>query len=69
MVPRPRFGTYTVKKVSDFPFLAGMSRTKLSLAGDIKFFPSRESLISDIPAGDEKIANLFYTVPCRRQAG
>ncbi len=25
----------------------------------IKLFPARESLVSDIPAGDEKIANLF----------
>ncbi len=24
--------------------------------------PSRESLVSDIPAGDGKIANLFYSV-------
>jgi hypothetical protein len=29
--------------------------------GIIKFFPSRESLISDIPAGDGKIVNLFYS--------
>ncbi len=32
------------------------------LAGIIKLFPARESLVSDIPAGDEKIANLFYSV-------
>jgi len=25
----------------------------------IKLFPARESSVSDIPAGDEKIANLF----------
>ncbi len=29
----------------------------------IKLFPSRESLVSDIPAGDGKLANLFYCVP------
>jgi hypothetical protein len=62
--------SYTVKKVSDFP---GMSLTKLSLAMSLtdlslasktvtKLFPTRESLVSDIPAGDGKIANLFYSV-------
>jgi hypothetical protein len=33
-----------------------MSLTKLSLAGIIKLFPPR---ISDIPAGDGNVANLF----------
>jgi len=28
--------------------------------GIIKLFPSRESLVSDIPAGDRKTANLFF---------
>jgi hypothetical protein len=28
----------------------------------IKFFPARESLVSDILAGDGKTANLFYSV-------
>jgi hypothetical protein len=28
----------------------------------IKLFPSRERLVSDIPAGDGKIVNLFFTV-------
>ncbi len=41
---------YTVKKVGDFP----VQITKL--------LPARESLVSDIPAGDGKIANLFYSV-------
>jgi hypothetical protein len=31
-------------------------------AGIIKLFPSRESLISDIPAEDGKLTNLFYNV-------
>ncbi len=35
---------------------AGMSLTKLLL------FPARQSLASDIPAREEKIANLFYSV-------
>ncbi len=30
--------------------------------GIIKLFPTRESLVSDIPAGDGKIVNLFYSV-------
>jgi hypothetical protein len=29
------------------------------LTGIIKLFPPRESLVSDIPAGDRKTANLF----------
>jgi hypothetical protein len=36
-----------------------MSLTKLYLAGKIKLFPARESLVSDIPAGDRKIVNIF----------
>ncbi len=39
-----------------------MSLTTLSLAGKIQLFPPRESLVSDIPAGDRKIGNLFYSV-------
>jgi hypothetical protein len=27
-----------------------------------RLFPARESLVCDIPAGDGKIANLFYSV-------
>ncbi len=27
-----------------------------------KLFPTRKSLVSDIPAGDGKISNLFYSV-------
>ncbi len=36
-----------------------MSLTKLSRPGIITIFPARESLVSDIPAGDGTIANLF----------
>jgi hypothetical protein len=40
-----------------------MSLTKLSLVGNNLIIPGqRESLVSDIPVGDEKIANLFYSV-------
>jgi hypothetical protein len=43
-----------------------MSLTKLSLGrnNDViyKLFPPRESLVSDIPAGDGNIKKLFYSV-------
>ncbi len=50
--------THTVhckKRLTIFPLL---SLTKLSLAGK-KLMTTRESLVSDIPAGDGKTANLF----------
>ncbi len=49
--------TYTVKKVTDFPiFLAGMSLTKLSLAGNNLTIPGQGefSWCGDILAGDVK---------------
>jgi len=56
---------HTVKKVSDIPIPAGMSLTKLSLGRNNLFmtslYPPRERLVSDIPAGDWKLANLFYS--------
>ncbi len=55
---------YTIhckKRFAIFPSPAGMSLTKLSL-GRNTVFPSRESLVSDIPAGDGKIMKLFYSV-------
>jgi hypothetical protein len=43
-----------------------MSLTKLSLAGNYdvvyKLFPPRESLVSDILAGDGNIGTIFYGV-------
>jgi hypothetical protein len=43
-----------------------MSLTKLSLGGNndfiCKLFPPRESLLSDIPAGDGNIEKLFFTL-------
>jgi hypothetical protein len=45
------------------PSPAGMSITKLFLGGNndviYKLFPPRESLVSDIPAGDGNIEKLF----------
>ncbi len=41
--------TYNVKKNGTWPVI-------------IKLFPARENLVSDIPAGDGKTANLFYSV-------
>jgi hypothetical protein len=51
-------GSMHCKKILAIPSPVGMSLNKISLAGN-NLFPSRESLVSDIPAGDEKIANLF----------
>ncbi len=51
------------KSFSLFPSLAWMSLTTLSLGGNTdviyKLFPPRESLVSDIPAGDGNIEKLF----------
>jgi hypothetical protein len=41
---------------------AGMSLTKLSLAGNNLFNPARESLVNGIPTRDGKIVSLFYSV-------
>ncbi len=55
---------YTVNKLSIFPSPAGMSLTKLSLGGNndviYKLFRPRESLVSDIPAGDGNIEKFFF---------
>jgi hypothetical protein len=49
--------------MSNFPSPAGMSLSKLSLAGNsliiMELDLARESLVSDIPAGDGKTFNLF----------
>jgi hypothetical protein len=46
-----------------------MSLTEPSLAGKNLFIPGRESLVSDIPAGDGKTANNFYSVPILTREG
>jgi len=58
--------TYTVKKVFRFPVPSRVV-TDQTLPGQEKnnYFPSRESLVSDIPAGDGKIFNLFFSVGLR----
>ncbi len=54
---------YTVKKVSEFPVPRRDVTTKLSLGGNngviTELFLPRGSLVSDIPAGDGKLVNLF----------
>jgi hypothetical protein len=50
------------KRLAVFLFPAGMSLTNSPWPEIIKVFPPRESLISDIPAGDGKTANIFFTV-------
>jgi hypothetical protein len=62
---RERLGWYTVKKsFSIFPSPARISLTKLSLGGNnfyvTSLFPPRESLESDIPAGDGNIEKFFF---------
>ncbi len=55
--------SYTVKKVREFPVPSRDVTTKLSLGGNndviIELFLPRGSLVSDIPAGDGKLMNLF----------
>ncbi len=54
------------KRLATFPSPAGMSLTKLSPGGNnlymTSLFPPRVSLVSDIPAVDENVANLFCSV-------
>jgi hypothetical protein len=50
------------KKASGFSAPAGMSLTKLSLAGNNLIIPGRESLVSVIPAGNGKPLTFFYSV-------
>jgi hypothetical protein len=57
---------YTVKKVSEIPVPSRDVTTKLSLGGNndviTELFLPRGNLVSDIPAGDGKLVNLFYGV-------
>ncbi len=58
---------YTIhcKKGSDFTVPSrDVNCTNYPKLGKIKLFPARESLVSDIPAGDGKMVNLF--LQCRR---
>jgi len=58
-LPSQSKGVHRKKRLAKFSAPARMSLTKLSWAVIIKLFPPRESLVSDIPAGDGNIANLF----------
>ncbi len=54
--------THRKKKVHEFSSPSGMSLTKLPLGRnnyDV-IIPAQGEFGSDIPAGDEKLANLFY---------
>jgi hypothetical protein len=58
---------HTVKKrFAIFPSPAGLSLTKISVAGNnlykTSLFPPRESLVSDNPARDGKIVTFFCNV-------
>ena len=54
------------KSFSIFPSPSGVSLTRFSLGGNniymTSLFPPRESLVSDIPAGDGNLEKLFYGV-------
>jgi hypothetical protein len=54
------------KKVREFPVPRRDVTTKISMGGNndviTELFLPRESLVSDIPAGDGKLVNLFYGV-------
>jgi hypothetical protein len=60
---KPSQQTHRKKSFSIFPSPVGISLTKLSLGGNYdaiyKLFLPRESLVSDIPAGDGNIEKLF----------
>ncbi len=58
----PTSGLHCKKRLAVFQSPAGMSLTKLSLTGSNLIIPIRESLVSDIPAGDGKTNNFFYSV-------
>jgi hypothetical protein len=54
---------YTVKNGYRFSRpQPGCHKTNSPWTGIFKLFPARESLVSDIPAGDGKNDNLFYSV-------
>ncbi len=61
--------THRKKKVREFPVPSRYVTTKLSLGGNndviTELFLPRGSLVSDIPAGDGKLVNLFLR--CRNQ--
>jgi hypothetical protein len=54
----------TVKMFNDFPVPSrdGTNQPNSLWTGINKLFPAWESLVIDIPAGDEKIYKLFYSV-------
>jgi hypothetical protein len=52
------------KKGCDFS-IPKRNETNSPWPGIIKLFTAMESLVSDIPAGDGKIATLFYSVQCK----
>jgi hypothetical protein len=52
-------GIHCIKGLAVFLSTAGMSLVKLSLKGNNLLFPARESLVSGVPAGDGKTAELL----------
>ncbi len=63
-------GPYTVTK--GLPFSRpqpGCHLPNSPCPGIIKLFPARESLVSDIPAGQGKRLTFFYSLPSRQSLG
>ncbi len=62
----PRDSLHRKKKVREFPVPSRDVTTKLSMGGNkdviTELFLPRGSLVSDIPAGDGNLVNLFYGV-------
>jgi hypothetical protein len=59
-LPAPK---YTVKKGYRFSLpQPGCHLPNSPWTGNLKLFPARESLVSDIPAGEGKINHFFYSV-------
>jgi hypothetical protein len=65
--PNDPLRSHRKKKVREFPVPRRDVTSKLSLGGNndviTELFLPRGSLVSDIPAGDGKLVNLFYGVP------
>jgi hypothetical protein len=59
-VNRAKERLHCKKRFATSPSPAGLSLTNLSRAGIIRFFPPRKSLVSDIPAGNGIVSNLFW---------
>ena len=58
----PAFVEPVLQKPGNFTRLSSVGLKMADGQGEKKLFPPRERLVSDIPAGDRNVANLFYGV-------